>query len=346
MDGDSLQTLADRYRASSVGKQLFWMDIAAANFGYHLVSRWKSDGSPQEIKMDMLEQIAMSSQNHNPPAAGDFTFESGTRVYIPNQAMKAPIYEPIDPENSWFKFVMDKEYELKDQGFDKFHERHVKEKKSFHDPKWVSPDDVENLIFKADELLKTAEGRYNDASSVSCPWNFPDSEVIGITLSSETTGHLLPFHPVKVYDQKNKLVATGVTDENGESEIEVPKHGDYYVAVDSTGTFDVKGIVYQRDAMTPLRNTVIEVKTWDGTSGYSCTGEEGELELTNIPEGELNLTYEEASLSVYIDGACEDGAFCIPYEAPMSIEEPDYDDDDKLMCSIADNPLDITPDDF
>lgn len=155
------------------------------------------------------------------------------------------------------------------------------------------------------------------------------SSEIYFVLESETTGHLLPFHPFTVFDVNDQEIASGKTDENGEARVKVPKEGDYYVTLDSDLTYSISGKVFMRDGQTPLVNSELEIKPW-GTDAYTVqTGSDGELSLNDIPKGGLILSFQEREYAVFVKNNIVDGFFFIDYddrEEPTEEDEMDYDD--------------------
>lgn len=135
---------------------------------------------------------------------------------------------------------------------------------------------------------------------------------LNFILKSETTGHLLPLYPFRVYDSSGAVVAEGKTDENAEGHAVVPEKGVYDVEPGDPALHTVSGKVYTRVNDVPLANAALEVRPWERPSRQVTTGAQGEIDLTDIPKGELVLSHQGAECAAFVFEDISGGAFFIP----------------------------------
>jgi hypothetical protein len=136
--------------------------------------------------------------------------------------------------------------------------------------------------------------------------------LLRFVLESSTTGHLLPFHPFVVYDLSNKKVASGKTNECALGTAEVPKDGEYFVKPGDEATYKVGGKIHYGTSKSPLKNAAVEVRPWDCETINVTTGAEGEIEITDVPGGELVIAYKGKEYHVVVGEDISDGFFFVP----------------------------------
>jgi hypothetical protein len=151
--------------------------------------------------------------------------------------------------------------------------------------------------------------------------------VLRFVLESSTTGHLLPFHPFVVYDLSNNKVTSGKTNECALGTAEVPKDGEYYVKPGDEKTYKVSGKIHYGTSQSPLKNTAVEVRPWECETLNVTTGAEGEIEITDVPGGELILVYQGKEYHVQVDEDISDGFFFVPGVIPPTSDGTEHSTD-------------------
>ena len=146
------------------------------------------------------------------------------------------------------------------------------------------------------------------------------------TLESETTGHLLPYHPYKVYDSAQTLISDGKTDADAQGSARVPVEGEYLVVPGKGLTFAVSGTAYERRGRKPLADVDLSVEPWQEAARTAHTDKSGKFSLDGIPEGELVLKDQDAEYSLFVDRAIVNGEFVFPFESAGSPPGPDVGD--------------------
>lgn len=174
-----------------------------------------------------------------------------------------------------------------------------------------------------------------------------DAVVVEFVLESDY-GHILPNHPYKILDQDDNEIASGETDANGEAVIEVPDEGDYFITVDNEETFTVDGTVYERDGTTVLSDVNLMLVPWQEEEFSARTGADGELNVSEIPEGELEISYDGSSFFIYVDSDISGGSFFIPFDSQSDdeVDEPDDVDMDDQTESSEDDTPEIDPEQY
>jgi len=136
--------------------------------------------------------------------------------------------------------------------------------------------------------------------------------LLRFVLESSTTGHLLPFHPFVVYDLSNNKVASGKTNDCALGSAQVPKDGDYLVKPGDEATFKVGGTVHYGTSKSPLKSTAVEVRPWDCETLNVTTSEDGEIQITDVPAGDLVIAYQGKEYHVVVSEDISDGFFFVP----------------------------------
>jgi hypothetical protein len=140
--------------------------------------------------------------------------------------------------------------------------------------------------------------------------------LLRFVLESETTGHLLPFHPFVVRDGGGNEVAQGRTDASAEGIVAVPARGEYEVVPGSGTTHRVSGRVHYADGITPLCDATLEVLPWQEEARSVRSGPGGELTLEAVPLGELLLRHDGKECCTYVHGDVEGAVFFVPTPPP------------------------------
>ena len=136
--------------------------------------------------------------------------------------------------------------------------------------------------------------------------------MLRFVLESSTTGHLLPFHPFRIFDLSDKQIATGQTNDCAIGSAQVPSDGEYYVLPGDGKTYKVQGKVHYGSSTSPLADAAVDVTPWDCQKMSVTTGPEGELEITDVPEGELVIAYQGKEYHVVVSSDISDGFFFVP----------------------------------
>jgi len=136
--------------------------------------------------------------------------------------------------------------------------------------------------------------------------------ILRFVLESSSTGHLLPFHPYRVFDLSDNEVASGETNDCAIGTAEVPADGEYFVVPGDGSKYKVSGKIHYGTSQSPLKNTPVEVTPWDCEKMSLTTGPAGEIEIDDVPEGELVIAYEGKEYHVVVDQDISDGFFFVP----------------------------------
>jgi hypothetical protein len=149
--------------------------------------------------------------------------------------------------------------------------------------------------------------------------------ILRFVLESSITGHLLPFHPFKVFDMSDKEIASGTTNECAMATVEVPKDGDYQVMAGEGKTFGVSGKIHHPDSKTPLANAEVEVVAWECEKLSVKTGPGGEIELSEVPAGEMVIIYQGKEHHMVVSEEITDGFFFVPGVVQETPEAPEVE---------------------
>jgi LysM domain-containing protein len=140
--------------------------------------------------------------------------------------------------------------------------------------------------------------------------------VLRFVLESETTGHLLPFHPFTVREPGGAEIARGKTNADAEGIVGVPRRGEYEVVPGVAGTHSVQGRVTYSDAETPIANASLKATPWQEAERSVHTGRDGGLSLEGVPVGELVLEHQGAQFRIWVREGISDATFFLPLAAP------------------------------
>jgi hypothetical protein len=158
----------------------------------------------------------------------------------------------------------------------------------------------------SEEALATAKTHFIRVQKIK------GGPLLRFVLESSSTGHLLPFHPYRVLDLSEKEVASGETNDCAIGTAEVPSDGEYFVVPGDGSTYKVSGILHFGSSQSPLKNTAVDVTPWDCEKMSVTTGPGGELEIAEVPEGELVIAYQGKEYHVVVDADITDGFFFVP----------------------------------
>jgi len=159
--------------------------------------------------------------------------------------------------------------------------------------------------------------------------------ILRFVLESSSTGHLLPFHPYRVFDLSDNEVASGATNDCGIGTAEVPADGDYFVVPGDGNTYKVSGKIHFGSSKSPLKNTAVEVAPWDCEKMNITTGPDGELEIDEVPEGELVIAYQGKEYHVVVDSDISDGFFFVPGVGGPTPDGTEVNNDAEIAAASA-----------
>jgi len=164
-------------------------------------------------------------------------------------------------------------------------------------------------------------------------------------LVSEETGHVLPFHPFKVFNDAGQEVGSGKTDEEGRALIDVDREAEYEVLVDTEETYNIAGQVLERGSLAPVPDAGIEITADEGDTYTITSGPDGRFQVSDVAAGYQLFRVGAVEHPIFLESDLNDLILYIP---AVSVEEQALDEGDEEVYLHADDWVlpDIQPEDY
>lgn len=160
--GDSLLSLSQKYSPSAEGGTLTWQRIADVNF--HTTGL-----SEDERKRVINQSLRDSGTGYRVDDYGNYAFNPGWEVTIPDQVMEVRAQTIVESSTSWFREVFESETWEVFKGWEDAATRSSRKPIESHAPVYITRDELDDLIEKGMDLRKKLEDAYVPGGAAGSP---------------------------------------------------------------------------------------------------------------------------------------------------------------------------------